>query len=218
MVKKNCFSSQFDNKDVTLESQTRVYDGFFKLEEVAFKHALFAGGESQLVKRELLERGDAVAVLPYDPKLNRLVFIEQLRIGAMRTKSSPWLLEVVAGMIDKPESAKEVAIREAEEEAGLHIERLIPMLSYLSSPGGTSERLYLFLGIVDSSQAGWVHGLDDEQEDIKVHVIDYPESLSLLQQGVIDNAAAVICLQWLALNKECIDKEIRDKELEEKNT
>ena len=205
---KKSFISQFDRTDIRVESSTRVYDGFFKVDEVVLKHALFAGGESEPVKRELLERGDAVAILPYDPKTNRLIFIEQLRIGAYRSSASPWLLEVIAGMIDKPESAEEVAIREAEEEAGLTIERLVPMLNYLSSPGGTTERLYLFLGVVDSEGSGGIFGLPQEQEDIKVHVIDFDESMALLQQGIIDNAATVICLQWLALNKGRIDSEL----------
>jgi len=197
----NAFNSQFDSDDVKFEEINRRYSGFFKIDEYVFQHALFEGGVSDIVKREILERGDAVAVLPYDPVEDKIVFIEQLRIGALRTKSSPWLLEVVAGMIDKPESAERVAIREAKEEAGLEINQLIPMLSYLSSPGGTSERLYLFLGIVDSNNAGGVFGLAEEQEDIKVHVLDYEESMTLLEKGVIDNAATVICMQWLALNK-----------------
>ena len=210
-MQQKLFVSQFDTNNVEVEEIERRYSGFFKIDEFVFKHALFAGGISDTVKREVLERGDAVAVLPYDPKKDAIVFIEQLRIGALRTKPSPWLLEVVAGMIDKPESAESVAIREAKEEAGLEINQLIPMLSYLSSPGGTSERLYLFLGIVDSTDAGGIFGLAEEQEDIKVHVIDYQAAMSLLENGTIDNAATVICMQWLALNKAKLAEKIKGK-------
>lgn len=207
-MKKQGFDHQFDRKDVKINKIQQLYDGFFKVKLYDFDHATFEGTVMSSVKREVLERGHAVAVLPYDPIHNKLVMIEQLRIGALATKESPWLLEVVAGMIDKEESKEQVAIREAEEEAGLNITRLIPMLDYLSSPGGTDERLYLYLGIVDSTGAEGVYGLDCEQEDIRVQVFDYQDALDLLQSGEIDNAATVICLQWLALNKTRIDKEL----------
>lgn len=207
-MKKQGFDHQFDRNDVKINKIQQLYDGFFKVKLYDFDHATFEGEMMPSVKREVLERGHAVAVLPYDPVNNKLVMIEQLRIGALATKESPWLLEVVAGMIDKEESKEQVAIREAEEEAGLEITRLIPMLDYLSSPGGTDERLYLYLGIVDSAGAEGVYGLDHEQEDIRVQVFDYQDALDLLQSGEIDNAATVICLQWLALNKTRIDKEL----------
>ncbi|MBU2882850.1 ADP-ribose diphosphatase [Psychrosphaera sp. B3R10] len=199
------FTSQFNHSDVKNLKKETIYQGFFKLEQYSFQHSLFAGGESAVVYREILERGDAVAVLPYDPKTNQLVFIEQIRIGAINDKKSPWLLEVVAGMIDKDETKEQVALREAEEEAGLIVEELIPMLNYLSSPGGTTERIHLFLGIVDTTEVGGIYGLAEEQEDIKVHVMDFDDALDLFNQGVIDNASTVICIQWLALNKSKID-------------
>ncbi|MFT6528831.1 MAG: ADP-ribose pyrophosphatase [Psychrosphaera sp.] len=207
-MKKNKFTPQFNQKNIDIKSVETVYDGFFKINQFIFTHSLFAGGQSDLVKREIFERGHAVAVLPYDPVENKVVLIEQLRIGALDTKDSPWLLEVIAGMIDKPEDKQQVAIRETEEEAGLTIHKLIPMLSYLSSPGGSTERLYLYLGIVDCKSAGGIFGLEDEQEDIKVHVFDYNEAIDLLNNDELDNAATQICMQWLALNKSKIDKQI----------
>ena len=207
-MKKQAFTHKFDSNDVKINAITPLHNGFFKVNLYDFDHATFAGGTLHSVKREVLERGHAVAVLPYDPVNNKLVMIEQLRIGALATKQSPWLLEVVAGMIDKNESKEYVAIREAEEEAGLKVTKLIPMLDYLSSPGGTDERLYLFLGIVDSTNVAGIYGLEHEQEDIKVQVFDYQQALDLLQSGEIDNAASVICLQWLALNKQRVDSEL----------
>lgn len=204
---KNKFASQFNKENVEIKSVEPVYNGFFKINQFKFTHALFNGGQSTIVSREIFERGHAVAVLPYDPIKNKVVLIEQIRIGALATKQSPWLLEVVAGMIDKPEDTSQVAIREAQEEAGLTINKLIPILDYLSSPGGTTERVYLYLGIVDCKDAAGIFGLDEEQEDIKAHVFDYNEAIGLLNDGQLDNAATVICMQWLALNKSKFDKE-----------
>ncbi|WP_299268931.1 ADP-ribose diphosphatase [uncultured Psychrosphaera sp.] len=204
---KNKFASQFNKENVEIKSVEPVYKGFFKINQFKFTHALFNGGQSTIVSREIFERGHAVAVLPYDPVENKVVLIEQIRIGALATKQSPWLLEVVAGMIDKPEDTSQVAIREAQEEAGLTINKLIPILDYLSSPGGTTERVYLYLGIVDCKDAAGIFGLDEEQEDIKAHVFDYNEAIDLLNTGELDNAATVICMQWLALNKSKLDRE-----------
>ena len=207
-MKKQGFDHDFDRNDVKLNKTTVLHDRFFKVALYDFDHASFAGGLIKSVQREVLERGHAVAVLPYDPVQNKLVMIEQLRIGAMATKQSPWLLEIIAGMIGEGESIEEVACREAQEEAGLNISKLIPMLDYLSSPGGTDERLYLFLAIVDATGVEGIYGLEHEQEDIKVHVFDYQQALDLLQSGEIDNAATVIALQWFALNKDRVDQEL----------
>lgn len=103
-------------------------------------------------------------------------------------------------MIDSDESPEAVAIRESQEEAGLAIQEIHHALSFWDSPGGTVERLHLFLGIVDSSQATGIHGLAEENEDIKVHVVSREQAYQWLQQGLIDNGVAVVGLQWLQLN------------------
>lgn len=195
-------NDKFRNKDVEILTKTSLSDGFFKMNKYRLKHRLFEGGWSKEIEREMFERGHAVAVLPYDPVNKQFVLIEQFRLGAMATCDSPWLFEVVAGVIDKGESAQSVAIREAHEEAGIEITNLIKALSYLSSPGGTTERIDVFIAKVDASGAQGVHGLEHEGEDIRVHVVDEQEAMNWLEMGKIDNAASVIALQWFALNKQ----------------
>ncbi len=195
---------QFTKSDYELTAKKSLFKGFFKIDLYQFRHKLFAGGWSGEISREILERGHAVAVLPYDPVLDRFVFIEQFRAGAIATSDNPWLMEIVAGVIDAGETTEAVAIREAEEEAGLQITQLIPLLNYLPSPGGMSERIYLYLGAVDSSEAGGIHGLETENEDIKVHCIDVDETMELLAQGKFENSAIIIALQYFALHKETL--------------
>ncbi|GAP75323.1 NUDIX domain-containing protein [Pseudoalteromonas ruthenica] len=200
--------NQFDKGDVTIESTEEVFKGFFKIDKYRFKHALFAGGTSATIEREIFERGHAVAVLPYDPATRSVLLVEQIRIGALATKDNPWLLECIAGMADGSEDYPAVVRKEAQEEAGLELQQLDFMLSYLSSPGGTTERLYLYLAQTDlSGIGGTVHGLDDEGEDIKVHVMAVDEAMARLNNGEIDNAATVISLQWLALNEQRIQQQ-----------
>ena len=194
--------SEMSNEDVEIVSQTALYDGFFKMNQYRLRHKLFKGEWSGEIVREMFERGHAVAVLPYDPIRQQFVLIEQFRLGAMATRDNPWLIEVVAGVIDKQESAEQVCIREAEEEADIEISDLVKAISYLSSPGGTTERIDVFVAKVDASEAGGVHGLDHEGEDIKVHVVDEHEAMNWLESGKIDNAASIIALQWFALNKQ----------------
>jgi ADP-ribose pyrophosphatase len=203
-VKKSAVMQRFTNSDVSVTRKERVYDGFFQMEKYTLKHKLFSEQQSPEFTREIFERGDAVVVMAYDIEQDSLVLIEQFRPGALRGDDSPWLLEFIAGMFDENESPEEVAIREAKEEANitLSIDNLSPIMKYLSSPGGMSECIYLYLAIFDSRQVnnGAVHGLADENEDILLHLVSRTQALELLAQGKITNAATIIGLQWLAIN------------------
>lgn len=192
---------KFNSNDVVIERIEPLYNGFFNMVRYEFRHKLFAGGWSGLVRREIFERGHAVAVLPYDPVTKEFVLVEQVRIGALPTASSPWLIEVIAGIIDDGETQQEVVLREAYEEAGIHLSGVHKALSYLSSPGGTTERLHIFMAKTDATLAAGIHGLDTESEDIMVHRVAEEQARQWLEQGVIDNAAAIIALQWFFLNK-----------------
>ena len=180
------------------------YQGFFRMERYRLRHSLFQGGMSETVQRELFERGHAAAVLLYDPQLDAVVLLEQFRVGALQAAGGPWLLEIVAGMIEQGESAEEVVRREAEEEAGATIQALEYICEYLVSPGGTSETISLYCGQVDSRYLGGVHGLDEEQEDIFVRVVSFDEAWALWQQGQINSASPIIALQWLAMQRDAL--------------
>ncbi|MGG7054350.1 NUDIX domain-containing protein [Nitrosomonas sp. ANs5] len=180
------------------------FQGFFRMERYRLRHRKFDGGWSRPITRELLERGHAAAVLPYDPERDRVVLIEQFRAGAMSAPGGPWLLEIVAGMIDTDEPAEQVVTRESVEEAGCCVSDLIPLYDYLVSPGGTTERIALFCGRVDTSGIGGIHGKAEEDEDIKVHVMALAQARALLNSGRIGSASAIIALQWLLLNQEIV--------------
>ena len=190
----------FGNDDVEVLAVETGYKGFFRINRYRLRHKLFAGGWSANLTRELFERGHAAAMLPYDPVRDQIVLLEQFRVGALGSDNSPWLLEMVAGMIEPGESASEVIVREAEEEAGLVVGRSRFALSYLVSPGGTSERIHVYVGEVDSSKATGFHGLAEEGEDIRLHVVSREQAYRWVEEGRIDNAATVIALQWLQLH------------------
>ena len=187
--------------DVEVVEREACFRGFYQLDRLHLRHRLFAGGMGKLISRELFVRHDAVCVLPYDPQRDRVVLIEQFRVGALDKSLNPWLIELVAGLIDKDEQPEQVARREAVEEAGLELAELWPLTQYYPSPGGSDERVHLYVGRCDSRGAGGVHGLEDEGEDIRVLVWSLDEALAAVANGRIDNAASIIALQWLALNR-----------------
>lgn len=189
-------------KHFEIMNKQTIYNGFFRLERYQLKHTLFNGGWSQPLERELFRRNNCVAVLLYDPDRDEVILLEQFRVGAMLHTEQAWLLEIVAGAIEEGETPEQVAYREAEEEAGCKIEELILISEYYSSPGGASERMSLFCGKVDSSEAGGIFGLAEENEDILVSVIGFDEAFELLEQGRIDSATPIIAIQWLALNRD----------------
>ncbi|MGR7071813.1 ADP-ribose diphosphatase [Klebsiella aerogenes] len=200
MSKPNQQGITFSKNDVEIIARETLYRGFFSLDLYRFRHRLFNGGMSGEVTREIFERGHAAVLLPFDPVRDEVVLVEQIRIAAYDTSESPWLLEMVAGMIEEGETVKDVARREALEEAGLEVGRTKPILSYLASPGGTSERLSILVGEVDASTAKGIHGLAEENEDIRVHVVSREQAYQWVEEGKIDNAASVIALQWLQLH------------------
>ncbi|MFP8384733.1 ADP-ribose diphosphatase [Klebsiella aerogenes] len=200
MSKPNQQGITFSKNDVEIIARETLYRGFFSLDLYRFRHRLFNGGMSGEVTREIFERGHAAVLLPFDPVRDEVVLVEQIRIAAYDTSESPWLLEMVAGMIEEGETVEDVARREALEEAGLEVGRTKPILSYLSSPGGTSERLSILVGEVDASTAKGIHGLAEENEDIRVHVVSREQAYQWVEEGKIDNAASVIALQWLQLH------------------
>lgn len=195
-------SDTFSQADVEVVEREECFRGFYKLDRLHLRHRLFAGGMGKLINRELFVRHDAVCVLPYDPRRDEVVLIEQFRVGALDKSRNPWLLELVAGLIDKDEQPEEVARREAMEEAGLALGALWPLSVYYPSPGGSDERVHLFLGRCDSVGAGGIHGLEEEGEDIRVHVLSFEDALARVRDGRIDNAASIMALQWLALNRD----------------
>ncbi|ELY6343896.1 ADP-ribose diphosphatase [Cronobacter muytjensii] len=197
----------FTKNDVEIIAREKLYRGFFSLDLYRFRHRLFNGEMSGEVRREIFERGHAAVLLPFDPVRDEVVLIEQIRIAAFDTSDTPWLLELVAGMIEPGETVEEVARREAMEEAGLAVGCVKKFMSYLASPGGTSERLSLMVGEVDATTAQGIHGLADENEDIRVHVVSREQAYLWVEEGRIDNAASVIALQWLQLHYQALRNE-----------
>ncbi len=195
---------RFGAQDVRVLKSEVAYDGHFELRKLTLQHRCFAGGWSQPLVRELFERGDAVGVLPYDPATDSVVLIEQFRPGAMRGDDSPWMLELVAGVVEEGENDEEVVHREAMEEAGCEVSELVPIATFIPSAGACSEQVRLFCGRVTSASIGGIHGLDDEGEDILVHSVTRADALQMVADDRIPNGHTLIALQWLQIHGDAL--------------
>lgn len=183
--------------------KTTLSDGFFPLVLCKVRHSLFAGGMSRPFSREVLQRDPVAAVLPYDPVRDTVVLLEQFRAGKMLAGAEdPWMVEIVADIIEDGETPEDMARREAFEEANCEILALERLPGFYPSAGGCSEYVHMFCGKVDSEGLGGVHGLDHEDEDIRVWVEPTDRALDRLERGELDNAIAIVALQWLTVHRD----------------
>lgn len=193
-------------KDVEILEHRVLFESYFRLELFRLRHRKFAGGWTGEIARELFERGHAAAALLYDPALDRVALVEQFRVGALAAGRRPWVVEIVAGIVEDGETAEDVVRREAVEEAGVEIADLEPIYVMLASPGGTSETCAVFCGRADLSKAGGIHGLPEEGEETRVLVMTAADAFKLMEDGKIENATCLVALQWLALNRDKLRK------------
>ena len=189
--------------DVEIAQTQTVSARHLRIDTFGFRHRLFSGEWSAEREYDVLRRGQAVAIVLYDPDRNAVVLVEQFRLPALLAGSSPWQLEVAAGLIDTDETPEAVAVRETREETGLAlIGELIPIQRYLSSAGNSDEGIVLFCGRVDSTAAAGVHGLPEEHEDIRVVVKTLAEVEALLDTGAVESGHTLIGLCWLLRHRD----------------
>ena len=197
---------QFSAGDVEILERETPFQGFFRVDRLTLRHRLFRGGWSAPLKRELFMRRDAAAALPYDPQRGEILLVEQFRVGALEWRDSPWCLEMIAGIADKDgESAEDLIRREAIEEAGVTLTDMQQIAHYMPSPGGSNERLRIFVARADLTNAGGVFGHQGEGEDIRAFTVSVDDIPALLSSGRLDNAASIIALQWMLLHRSSLD-------------
>jgi ADP-ribose pyrophosphatase len=189
--------------DVEIAHTQTVSGRHLRIDTFVFRNRLFSGEWSAERNYDVLRRGQAVAIVLYDPDHDRVVFVEQFRLPALLAGSSPWQLEVAAGLIDTDETPEAVAVRETHEETGLAlIGEPILIQRYLSSAGNSDEAIVVFCGRVDSTAAAGVHGLPEEHEDIRVAVKTLAEVEVLLDTGAIESGHTLIGLYWLLRHRD----------------
>jgi ADP-ribose pyrophosphatase len=190
--------------DLRITSREPAFRRHLGLDIVRYSNRLYSGEWSGERVYDVVRRGGAVAVMLYDPDRDAVVLVEQFRLPPLLAGFSPWIVEVVAGLIDKDgESEEDVARRKSVEEAGVEvIGELIPIQRYLPAPGNSDETVTLFCGRVDSSAATGVYGVPEEDEDIRVIVRSLAELEAMLDAGQIETGHTLICLYWLLRHRD----------------
>jgi nudix-type nucleoside diphosphatase (YffH/AdpP family) len=193
-------------RNVEIRSERRLFDDFFKVDELIVAHERYDGKMSGDERRLVFERGDAAAVLLFDADARSVVLVEQFKpatlIGRRRDDPSTpdgWITELVAGMIDAGESADQAVIREAFEETGYRIDNPRLIAKFFSSPGGSSERIFLYCARVSDVQREGRGGGDGE-EDLKVFQLRIDDLFYRLAEGAIDDPKLAIAAYWLKAN------------------
>ena len=189
------------DKKFTLFNLETLFQGYFRVQRYHLQHDRFDGTPSRRFTREVFHRSKEVAgVLLFDPLQDKVVLIEQFRAGPLLSEDNPWMIEIVMGMVDANETPEAATRREAVEEAGCTVAELQTIASYYSSPGGTSEHVTLYVGRTQAPADGAMHGLADENEDIKVHVMEATKAIGMIYNKKIRDAQTLVALQWFAMH------------------
>jgi nudix-type nucleoside diphosphatase (YffH/AdpP family) len=195
------------SRRVEIRKQNRLLNDFFKVDEVIVAHQRHDGTMSGDERRLVFERGDAIAVLLFDERTRSVFVVEQFRLPALiaRRRDNPaiadgWMTELVAGMIDEGESAVQAVIRETFEETGYRIENPRPIGTFFSSPGGSSERFFMYFARVSAAQREGRGGGLDGEEDIKVFQIGIDDLFDRVAAGAIEDPKLAIAAYWLKDN------------------
>ena len=192
--------------DATVHAAAPPLGSFFRLQQITMSHTQFDGTQSPNLLREVFISTDASHVLPYDPVRDRVLLVEQIRMGPLlRGAINPWSLEPIAGMVDAFETPDDTAHREAAEEAGLDNLTLIHVSSFYPSPGATTDFFHTYIGLCDlPDDHATTGGLASEAEDLRLHLLPFDDAMTLIQTGEINVGPLVTLLYALGAQRDAL--------------
>ena len=184
---------------IRVKDERVLSDNHFKVKAVTFEWRR-SDGEWQTQRREIVDRGNGAALLPYNLARRTVVLVRQFRYQAYVNGCDDLLIEAAAGMLDN--ESPEVRIRaEAEEETGYRLHHVHKVFEAFMSPGAITEKLHFFVAEYEPemrvSDGG---GLEHEGEDIEVLELSIDEALAMIADGRIIDAKAIMLLQYAALH------------------
>jgi ADP-ribose pyrophosphatase len=193
--------SGLGKSDAKCLGRSALHHGFLHVHKYKIQHTMFSGKNTNPIYRELVLLPKSIGVILYDPQKNAVVMIEQFRMGAFLNNDDPWLLEIVAGFVENNETIVEAVKREVVEEANYKPEQVVHIADVLLSPGYSTEKMSLHCALINARNVSEVLGVAAENEDIRTHVFPVDKLYSMLEAGDINNAPAIIAIQWLKINQ-----------------
>jgi ADP-ribose pyrophosphatase len=187
------------NSKVKIIHQETTSLGFLNIHRYQLQHLLFSGDWSRQMTRLVVDRGNSVAVLAVDIEQEKVILTRQFRIGALESED-PWLIELIAGIIDDNELPQQSAIREAKEETGATITLQQRIASFYGSPGACSEKTTLFFATLNVEECLKQGGHPSENEDIQVITMSFDEFFEHLDSHRFESASLIIAGLWLKTN------------------
>jgi nudix-type nucleoside diphosphatase (YffH/AdpP family) len=185
-----------------LELKEVFRKAIFVMMQARLRHEKFDGSMSPEITRLSLERGDAVAAIMYNPLNDTILLIELFRYPSYAKTQDGWLTEIPAGMIENSEAPADAMRREIEEETGYRVDKLQEIFEFFPSPGGSSERIFIYFSRINPAQhVGAGGGMAKENEDIRTIYVTVDDALKLLDGQKIKDGKTIIALQWLAANR-----------------
>lgn len=183
---------------VNIKSVEVLADDYYVLKKTTLEYQR-NDGEWQTFSRETYDRGNGATLLPYNRKTGNIVLIKQFRFPVFVNGHDGMLIEACAGLLDERDPV--TCIRaEAEEETGLSIENVVPVLEIFMSPGSVTERLHFFIAeYCESDKTSAGGGVLMEGEDIEVFEIHIDKALAMIDSGEIADAKTIILIQHLRL-------------------
>ncbi|MCS0494819.1 NUDIX hydrolase [Ancylobacter sp. MQZ15Z-1] len=166
------------------------------------------GGAPLTQNRDIIRVGRVVAVIAYDPDAGCVVMIRQFRLGAHLANGRGEIVELAAGLVEDGEDPAEAARRECHEEIGVAPRALLPVLTFMPSPGVSDEIATIYLALVDSRGVPAESGAPGEAEHTRpflVPVADVAANLAAPFPGTFSNGFVLIALSWFILNRAKVD-------------
>lgn len=181
-----------------IKEEKLVFNSYFQIKQAKVAYDTF-DGETIEATRYAFERGDSVAVLLWDSEKQNLILTHQFRYPTCKHNKG-WIKEIVAGSIDNNEDPATSAKREVMEELGYFLPSVEHIHTFYTSPGGSTEKMFLYYAEVTSKQKiNSGGGLKDEKEDIRLVTIPIKEIKNFM--ATLEDAKTILALQWFLLNK-----------------
>jgi nudix-type nucleoside diphosphatase (YffH/AdpP family) len=184
---------------IRIKGERVLSDHYGTLKSTTFEFRR-ADGEWQTLTRDVFDRGNAAAILPYNLAQRTIVLVRQFRLPAFVNGHDDLLIEAAAGLLD--EASPEERIRlEAEEETGYRLHDVHKVFEAFMSPGAVTEKIHFFVAEYEPHmRIGDGGGLAHEGEDIEVIELSIDDALAMVGNGRIVDAKTIMLLQHAALH------------------